>query len=189
MEEKKIANIGFYTIYMIKTKLKTYYKIDSGKTIYIANLRKYMINKYRDVKEFSTLKLAKDYIKTKLKTHKKRKEKILEKLPKSLYLILIKEECTNKTFVKVGITSKKFIVRRFSKMYGYDGYVVDTILRRIDTPDAEKLESIIKDSLNKKKSVKKYRPILESFSGYSECYDYISLNEIIEIFDSHTNIF
>jgi hypothetical protein len=77
-------------------------------------------------------------------------------------------------------------VRRFSKSYGYDGYVVETILRRIDTPNAEKLEKDIKDKLNKKRSVKKYRPLLESFSGYSECFDYLSLDEIINVFDTLT---
>jgi hypothetical protein len=61
---------------------------------------------------------------------------------------------------------------------------VESILRRIDTPDAEKLESEIKDKLNKKRSVKKYRPLLESFSGYSECFDLLSLEEIVKIFDS-----
>lgn len=161
--------------------------VDSGKTIYIPNLRKTIVNPYRDVKEFSTEKQAKDYVKKKLESHSKKKEKKLAKLPKSLYLVLIKEEKTNKTFVKVGITSKRFIMRRFSKIYGYEGYVVESILRRIDTPDAEKLESEIKDKLNKKRSVKKYRPILESFSGYSECYNYDSLNDIIEIFDKCTN--
>ena len=111
------------------------------------------------------------------------KKKRLDKIPKSLYLVLIKEEKTNRTFVKVGITSKRFIMRRFSKAYGYDGYVVESILRRIDTPDAEKLEEEIKEKLNKKRSVKKYRPILESFSGYSECFDLLSLEEIVKIFD------
>ena len=114
---------------------------------------------------------------------RKEKNKKISKLPKSLYLVLIKEESTNKTFVKVGITSKRFIMRRFSKAYGYDGYVVETILRRIDTPEAEKLESEIKEKLNKKRSVKKYRPVLESFSGYSECFDYLNLDDIIKIFD------
>jgi len=101
-------------------------------------------------------------------------------------LVLIKEESSGKTFVKVGITSKRFIMRRFSKAYGYEGYVVETILRRIDTPNAEKLESDIKDKLNKKRSVKKYRPLLESFSGYSECFDYNGLEDIIKIFDTLT---
>jgi hypothetical protein len=107
----------------------------------------------------------------------------LDKIPKSLYLVLIKEESTGKTFVKVGITSKRFIMRRFSKAYGYDGYILESILRRVDTPDAERLESEIKDKLNKKRSVKKYRPILESFSGYSECFNYNSLDDIVKIFD------
>lgn len=187
MSEKKVDKIGFYTIYEVKTKLKTTYRVDSGKTIYIPRLRKKIMNPYRDIQEFASLSLAKNYIKSKLKTYEKKKEKRLEKIPKSLYLVLIKEESTGKTFVKVGITSKRFIIRRFSKIYGYEGYVVETILRRIDTSDAEKLEQDIKDKLNKKRSVKKYRPILESFSGYSECYDYDGLKDIIEIFDSITN--
>jgi hypothetical protein len=111
------------------------------------------------------------------------KKKKLAKLPKSLYLVLIKEESTGKTFVKVGITSKRFIMRRFSKAYGYEGYIIESILRRIETPNAEKLESDIKEKLNKKRSVKKYRPILESFSGYSECFNYNGLEEIVKIFD------
>ena len=104
-------------------------------------------------------------------------------------MVLIKEESTGKTFVKVGITSKRFIMRRFSKAYGYEGYTVESILRRIDSPYAEKLESEIKDKLNKKRSVKKYRPILESFSGYSECFDYLCLDHIITIFDECVNGF
>jgi hypothetical protein len=80
-------------------------------------------------------------------------------------LVLIKEESTNKTFVKVGITSKKFIVRRFSKDHGYEGYTVESILRRIDMVDAEKVETEIKDKLNKKKTVKKAatKPASQSF--------------------------
>ena len=129
---------------------------------------------------------AKNYVELKLVKKSQDKKKKIDKLPKSLYLVLIKEESTNKTFVKVGITSKRFIMRRFSKAYGYEGYIVETILRRIDTPDAEKLESDIKEKLNKKRSIKKYRPILESFSGYSECFDYLCLDEILIIFDEMT---
>ena len=98
----------------------------------------------------------------------------------------MKEEKTGKTFVKVGITSKRFILRRFSKDYGYEGYTLETILRRIDTKDAEKLEETIKEKLNKKRGVKKFKPLLENFSGYSECFSYDSVNEIISIFDSLT---
>jgi DNA-binding Lrp family transcriptional regulator len=97
--------------------------------------------------------------------------------------VLIKEVASGKTFVKVGITSKRFIMRRFSKAYGYDGYILESILRRVDTPDAEKYETEIKELLNKKRSVKKYRPLMESFSGYSECFDYTGLDDIIKIFD------
>ena len=48
------------------------------------------------------------------------------------------------------------------------------------------LQKEIKDKLNKKRSVKKYRPLLESFSGYSECFDYLGLNEILDVFDTLT---
>ena len=96
---------------------------------------------------------------------------------------MIKEEKSNLFFVKVGFTTKRFIMRRFSKIYGYEGDTLETILRRIDTPDAEKLESMIKMRLNKKRSIKKYRPLLESFSGYSECYSFSNLEEIVQIFD------
>jgi len=184
--KKLIQKIGYYSIYEFKTPLKIKYIVDSGKTIYIQRFKKTIVNPYRDEKEFTTLKDAKTYVEKKLKQNKKKKDKKIEKLPKSLYLILIKEESTNKTFVKVGITSKKFIIRRFSKTYGYDGYVVETILRRIDTPNAEQLEKKIKDELNKKRSVKKYRPILETFSGYSECYSYENIDDIINIFDNYT---
>lgn len=181
-----ILKIGYYSIYEIKTPRGVKYKVDSGKTIYIQRFKKYIINPYRDEKEFTSLDKAKDYIGFKLVKKSQDKKKKIDKLPKSLYLVLIKEESTGYTFVKVGITSKRFIMRRFSKAYGYEGYIVETILRRIDTPYAEKLEGDIKEKLNKKRSVKKYRPVLKSFSGYSECFDYLCLEEIIKIFDSIT---
>lgn len=174
--------LGYYTIYTLKNKNKTIYQVDNGKTIYIPKLKKYILNTNRDIKEFTTLSDAKTYVKIKLDQNKVKKEKKIKNLPKSLYLILIKEELTNNIFVKVGITSKRFLFRRFSKMYGYEGYIIESILRRIDTPYAEKLEEIIKEKINKK-SIKKYRPILESFSGYSECFDYMFLEDIINIFD------
>jgi len=148
--EKELMKMGYYTIYQVTTKGKIKYKVDSGKTLYIARFKKYVVNPYRDIKEFSTLEKAKEYVGLKLVKKSQEKKKKIAKLPKSLYLVLIKEESSGKTFVKVGITSKRFIMRRFSKAYGYDGYVVDSILRRIDTPDAEKLEEEIKDKLNKK---------------------------------------
>jgi hypothetical protein len=179
-----LLTIGYYSIFIQKTPKTTKYVVDSGKTIYIARFKKYIINPYRDLKEFKSLEKAKDYVNQKLSRKTQDKKKKLAKLPKSLYLVLIKEESSGKTFVKVGITSKRFIMRRFSKAYGYEGYTLESILRRIDTPDAEILEGEIKDKLNKKRSVKKYRPILESFSGYSECFDYNGLDDIIKIFDS-----
>ena len=78
-------------------------------------------------------------------------------------------------------------MRRFSKAYGYEGYTLESILRRIDTPEAERLETEIKEKLNKKRSVKKYRPVLESFSGYSECFNILGLDEIINVFDKCVN--
>ena len=184
MSQEPILKVGYYSIYEILTTKGKKYKVDSGKTIYIQRFKKYIINPYRDEKEFTSLDKAKEYIKSKLKKKNKDRVQKISKLPKSLYLVLIKEESSGKTFVKVGITSKRFIVRRFSKAYGYEGYIVESILRRIDTPDAEKLESEIKEKLNKKRSVKKYRPLLENFSGYSECFDYNGLEDIIKIFDS-----
>ena len=186
MAKELLFKMGYYSIFIDETKKGTKYIVDSGKTIYIERFKKYIINPYRDIKEFKTLDKAKDYVSLKLVKNTKEKKKRVDKIPKSLYLVLIKEESSGKTFVKVGITSKRFIMRRFSKAYGYEGYIVETILRRIDTPDAEKLESEIKEKLNKKRSVKKYRPLLESFSGYSECFDYNGLNDIITIFDSMT---
>jgi nitrogenase molybdenum-iron protein alpha/beta subunit len=179
-----LFKMGYYSIFQEKTTKGVKYVVDSGKTIYIERLKKYIINPYRDLKEFKTVEKAKEYVTLKLKKKTVEKKKKLSKLPKSLYLVLIKEESTGKTFVKVGFTTKRFIMRRFSKVYGYDGYVLESILRRVDTPDAEKLESEIKEKLNKKRSIKKYRPILESFSGYSECFDYNGLNDIIKIFDT-----
>lgn len=183
MSNKLITKIGYYSIYETTTKK---YLVDSGKTIRLKQYNKSIINPNRDLQEFKTLDECKKYIKLKLDKKKVQKEKKLSKIPKSLYLVVLKEESTKKLFVKVGITSKRFIMRRFSKVYGYDGYVLETILRRIDTPDAEKLESMIKDKLNKNRSIKKYRPILESFSGYSECYDFLFIEEIMKIFDSLT---
>lgn len=183
MSDTPILKVGYYSIYETKTSKGVKYTVDNGKTIYLAKYKKYIINSYRDVKDFDTIAKAKEYINKKLKKGSKEKEKKLSKVPKSLYLVLIKEEVSGKTFVKVGFTSKKFIMRRFSKIYGYEGYTLETILRRIDSPFAEKLESEIKDKLKKKKSVQKYRPLLKTFSGYSECFDYSCLVDIVSIFD------
>ena len=183
MKKEHITKLGYYDIHKIINEKSIKYEVDSGQYLFVKRFNKYIVNPYRDKKTFTTLTKAKEYIKTKLGDQKKKKKEIIDKLPKSLYLILMKEEETNNTFVKVGITSKKFLMRRFSKQYGYKGYTIESILRRIDTPDAEKLEEEIKEKLNKKRSVKKYRPILESFSGYSECYDILAKDEIIIIFD------
>lgn len=184
--KKLIKKLGYYKIFEEKLEKTTKYIVDNGKILYSTRFKKNIPNPYRDIKEFNNIKKAEDYILLKLKNNNIKKEKKISKLPKSLYLILIKEISSNTIFVKVGITSKKFIMNRFSKQFGYEGYVVETILRRIDTPMAEDLESEIKEKLNKNKAIKKYRPLLESFSGYSECYDYKMIDNIINIFDEIT---
>jgi hypothetical protein len=184
--EKILQKKGFYTIYEIVSRGKTKYKVDSGKLLYVARYKKYIPNPYRDIKEFSSIDKATQYVQKKLKTSKKRKDKKLSNLPKSLYFILIKEQKTGITFIKIGITTKKFIMRRFSNAHGYEGYTVETILRRIDTPDAEKIEKKIHQELKKKNSVKNYRPELKNFGGYSECYDGSCFNQVAEVFDKHT---
>lgn len=184
--EKILQKIGFYTIYEKKIDNITTYKVDNGKTLFVARFNKIIPNPYRDIKEFKTLSGAKRYIDGKLKKSKTIRKNKLETLPKSLYFILMKEKKTGITFIKIGITSKKFILRRFSKEYGYEGYSLETILRRIDTPKAEEIEKKIHETLKKKKGVKKFRPLLESFGGYSECYDGSSFNDIAKVFDELT---
>jgi hypothetical protein len=179
---KLITKMGFYSIYEDKGK----YVADSGKIIYSKRFKKYYPNPHRDVKDFGTIEGAKEYIFKKLTKHTKEKEKKIKSLPKSLYLILMKEEKSGLCFVKVGITSKRFLIRRFSKDYGYAGYVIETVLRRIDTEKAEEIEQKIKDTLSKKKTIKKFRPLLGNFSGYSECFSYESLSEITNVFDKLT---
>ncbi len=184
--QELMFKVGYYSIYCEKTKTTTNYIVDNGKILYSSRFKKYIPNPYRDVKSFKSVDEAKKYASKKLKTNTKRKERVLKTLPKSLYLIIMKEESTGKSFVKVGITSKRFIMRRFSKEYGYAGYQLDTILRRIDTKDAEILEEKIKEKLNKKRGIKKFRPLLVNFSGYSECFSYECLTDIISIFDELT---
>ena len=60
--EKELMKMGYYTIYQVTTKGKIKYKVDSGKTLYIARFKKYVVNPYRDIKEFSTLEKAKEYV-------------------------------------------------------------------------------------------------------------------------------
>jgi len=178
---------GYYTIYEKKRGTVISYKVDNGKTLFVARFNKTIPNPYRDVKEFKTLSGAQRYIDRKLKKSKNIKKKKLDKLPKSLYFILMKEKKTGITFIKIGITTKKFIMRRFSKRHGYDGYTVESVLRRIDTPKAEEIEKKIHSKLKSTKGVKKYKPLLESFGGYSECYDGKSFDKVSKVFDSFTN--
>lgn len=187
MADKILNKIGIYTIYLRKTKDKVKYVADSGKIIFIKRFNKHVPNPYRDVKEFMDKDKAEEYARTKSKKKLKQKMKKIEKLPKSLYLVLLKEEKTGKTFVKVGITSKKFIFRRFAKEFGYEDYSLQSILRRIESPNAIKLESEVKIALTNKYNIEKFRPLQENFSGYSECYDYARLDDIIYIFDTIVN--
>jgi hypothetical protein len=55
MSKELLLKIGYYSIYIVKTKTITNYEVDSGKTIYIERFKKIIINPYRDVKEFKTL--------------------------------------------------------------------------------------------------------------------------------------
>lgn len=184
MSKKHIKKIGYFDINEINKNNTTLYEVDSGKLLYVKKYKKYVPNPYRIIKEFKTLTQAINFSKKSLEKQNKEKRKI--NVPKSVYLVILKEEKTNLLFVKVGITSKKFIINRFSKLFGYEGYVVETILRRIDTDMAEDIERNILNKLKKRRTIKKYRPLLESFSGYSECFDYSSINEIIKIFDEIT---
>ena len=43
-----------------------------------------------------------------------------------------------------------------------------------------------KKKIAKKKSVKKYRPLLKTFGGYSECYDSSCFEDICKVFDNAT---
>ncbi len=76
--------MGYYTIYQIIVKDKVKYKVDSGKTLYIARFKKYVVNPYRDVKEFTSLEKAKEYVGLKLVKKSQEKKKKIAKLPKSL---------------------------------------------------------------------------------------------------------
>ena len=152
MSEKLITKVGYFSIYEINTIKSTKYRVDSGKTIFLERFNKTVVNKNQVIKDFLTLAKAKDFAKKKMVKGLKAKKKKIDKLPKSLYLILMDEESTGKTFVKVGITSKKYIIRRFSKKYGYEGYELKKILRRVESPKSEKLEEDIKNALNKKYS-------------------------------------
>ena len=74
-----------------------------------------------------------DYVSKKLMISNKKKKK-LDKLPKSLYLVLLKEENQVIYLLRWVLHLKKYIMRRSLKKYGYEGYTLEKILRRIDTP-------------------------------------------------------
>jgi hypothetical protein len=54
MSKELICKIGYYSVYSEKTTKGVKYIADSGKTIYLARFKKYIINTNRDLKEFKT---------------------------------------------------------------------------------------------------------------------------------------
>ena len=182
-----IEKIGCYEISNIIEKGVEIYIVDNGKYIFSKRTNKFSINKKHKIIKFNNFIEAKEYAKKKVKVFIKKKNNRIKKLPKSLYLVLLKEKKTKIIFVKVGFTSKKFIIRRFSKVHGYEDYELLEVLRRVESPKSEQLEDDIKKEL-KNRNIKKYRPILESFSGYSECFDIENLEIIKSIFDGKVNL-
>ena len=78
MAQELLLKMGYYSIYIDKSMRGTKYIVDSGKTLYVARFKKYIINPYRDVKEFKSLDKAKEYIGTKLvKRTQEKKKKII----------------------------------------------------------------------------------------------------------------
>jgi hypothetical protein len=179
MSEKFPKKIGYFTVDVKNGK----FIVDSGKTIYLEKFKKTVLNKNRILKEFNTYLGAEKFIKKLLLKNKKEKTEKSNKIVKSLYLVLLKEKTTDKVFVKVGFTSKKYIISRFSKRFGYEDYELVSIIRRVNIKDAEKYEKIIKDRIKKNK-VSRFKFLNEGFSGYSECFGYESYDRILNIFDS-----
>lgn len=182
-----IEKIGCYEISKKVENGIEKYLVDNGKYIFSKKTHKFRLNKKHKIIKFNSIEEAKEYANKKVKSFIKKKNNKIKKLPKSLYLVLLKEKKTNIIFVKVGFTSKRFIIRRFSKEHGYEDYELIEVLRKIDSDKSEQLEEEIKKEL-KNKSIKKYRPILESFSGYSECFDISNLEVIKKIFDNRVNL-
>lgn len=186
MSEKIIGKVGYFTIKEVIENGQQIFVADNGKLVYSKRFKKYYPNKNYIVKKSKDLSSLKKTLKTGMKKSLKKKEKVLKKLPKILYLVIFDEKSTNKKFVKVGFTTKKLVSRRFSTEYGYEGYVIFKVLRKFNDVNADKLESRIKTDLNKHPLIKKYRPVLKEFSGYSECYSFDNMELIMEIFDRIT---
>lgn len=184
MSDKNLGKIGIYNITESICGNKKIYIADNGKLIYSKRFKKYYPNRNHIKKEFKTLESLKKFAKGEVQKFIKNKDKKLKKLPKILYLIIFDETSTGKQFIKVGFTSKRFVARRFSKDYGYEGYVINTVVRKVNNIDADKIEDKIKREINKKRTIKKYRPVLREFSGYSECFNISHTEEIIQIFDT-----
>ena len=67
MSKELICKIGYYSVYSEQTSKGLKYVADSGKTIYLARFKKYIINSNRDLKEFKTLDKLREYVQGKLK--------------------------------------------------------------------------------------------------------------------------
>ena len=180
IKDKEILVIGSYKIYERINGQHKKYIVDSGEYIFSKRFKKYFINKHRIIKEFGNLDDAKAFIYKKFDKSKKSRERKLDKLKKFLYLVKIREEKTNIDFIKVGFTRTKLMMNRFSHKHGYEGYTILDIILKKELPNAEVIEENIKNELNNR-SVKKYRPILKDFSGYSECYDISNFELIKEV--------
>ena len=48
--EKLLVKKGYYNIYEVTNRGKKKYKVDSGKTLFVAKFNKYIPNPYRDIK-------------------------------------------------------------------------------------------------------------------------------------------
>ena len=89
-----IEKIGCYEIILENIKGKETYIVDSGKYVFLKRFNKFILNKKRIYKKFESLSEAKEFAKKKVKGFVKRKAKKIAKLPKSLYLVLLKEKKT-----------------------------------------------------------------------------------------------
>lgn len=186
MSEKIVGKVGYFTITETVVGGKKKYIGDSGKLIYSKRFKKFFPNRNRILKESTNLTALKKTLQTILKKGMVKKEKVLKTLDKHLYLVIFLEKSTKVKFVKVGFTTKKIIYRRFGKEYGYEDYNVETVVRKFTSKDADKIEDKLLKTLKGDKSIKRFRPKDRKFSGYSECFDFTSLDMITKTFDKFT---
>ena len=79
--QKLLFKQGYYSVYEVNVRSKTKYRVDSGKTLFVARFNKYIPNPYLDIKDFTSLSKAKEYVSKKLKKSKSVKKKKLDKVP------------------------------------------------------------------------------------------------------------